>query len=281
MVNKILVDEMSEVPEDNKIKSNREVLDLKKTLDKFASTLLDPATKKKPGRASKYQKQTAFEVEDDTDGSLVDVLNGILQQISLMRIEMISSNKRFDCALTKISNLEKENGSLKSQMATNDGKISELESRCDRLENQSRLNEVIVTGAAVSSEGENLKDSMVDLLSNTLKIPRSKLQKYDFKKIGRGSNTVAVKVPDKSDKIAMFSAARLLKPQHLFVNESLIKSRRDLFYELRKMKRESIAAGQRTFHSVFSLKGEIFIRKTEHSTNIIQVRSISDLDGMF
>ncbi len=109
---------------------------------------------------------------------------------------------------------------------------------------------------------------MSKLVSSKLKISENKTARYSYRKLGKGSNTVLVTVPDLQDRSAIFRAARSIKPDVFFVSESLIRSKQQLFYELHKMKRDS-----RCFYSVFCVKGQLYIKRNIDGNKIL-IRSI-------
>ncbi len=105
---------------------------------------------------------------------------------------------------------------------------------------------------------------MSRLVSSKLKISENKTARYSYRKLGKGSQTVLVTVDDLQDRSAIFRAARTIKPDSFFVSESLIHSKQQLFYELRKMKRDS-----RCFHSVFCFKGQLYIKRNIDGNKIL------------
>ncbi len=79
--------------------------------------------------------------------------------------------------------LQNENIALKKLVAERYRKVEELETRIDTIEQRSRANEVIDSGSVVSSGGDSLKTDMVKLLSTSLRIPPTALQKYEYEKL--------------------------------------------------------------------------------------------------
>ena len=83
-------------------------------------------------------------------------------------------------------------------------------------------------------------------------------------------NKVRVKLPNQEDRSALFTAVKSNRPRDLFVNDYLIPSRDKLLYEIRTKKQEL------GIHSVFSFRGQIYIKKSGDSEKIL-VRSINEI----
>ncbi len=133
-----------------------------------------------------------------------------------MRSDMCSLDRKVTDALHKISRLEQkiekiENENLKL-------KKEGVEKDIDNIEQDCKRNEIIISGPAISSEGENLSANMSRLVSSKLKIPENKTARYSYRKLGKGSQTVVVTVDDLQDRSAIFRAARSIKPDRFFVS---------------------------------------------------------------
>ena len=59
-------------------------------------------------------------------------------------------------------------------------------------------------------------------------------------------------------KLALFKAARTIRPHNLSINEFLTPKNAKLMYDLRKMKFE-----KKNLHSIFSLSGRVYVTYVE------------------
>ncbi len=172
-------------------------------------------------------KQDIFKHNSEVDHSaaLQQTLEFILKEISSMRSDMGSLDKKVTDGLQiflrleqKISKIENENLKLKKKVEEKDTLIANQELRLDNIEQDFKRNEIVFSGPTISSEGENLRANMSRLVSSKLIISENKTARYSYRKLGKGSNTVLVTVDDLQDRSAIFRAARSIKPDVFFVS---------------------------------------------------------------
>ena len=78
---------------------------------------------------------------------------------------------------------------------------------------------------------------------------------------------------DPSDRRELFATVKRLKPQNLFINESLTKEKENLFYQARQYKRVNNLRVP-----LYSFRGNIFFRKS--STEPIEIKTPDDFTLM-
>ena len=140
--------------------------------------------------------------------------------------------------------LETENGQLKQQVERNDirikqledereqrttadqKKLAEIEKRQEAVEQYARLNKIILKGSAFSYDPENVKTATINILAETLRLPKEQLKKSDYRIFGKDQTSIMMTVSDPHEKSAVFAAVRKIKPdnfsrppkQHFFMN---------------------------------------------------------------
>jgi hypothetical protein len=165
----------------------------------------------------------------------------------------------------KIANLE---AAQANKLKQNEDRIASIELQQERTTQFSRKNQLIIKGAALTYEVENIHVETIEKLSSILHIPKERLKKAEFRKSGK---CVLMTTQDPDDKYALFEAVRAIKLVNLSINEFLTPYKAKLLYELRKIKYET-----KKFYSVFSMNGKIFVTYQERGPKSL-INSLDDI----
>ena len=125
--------------------------------------------------------------------------------------------------------------------------IAALQDRNDDLENYGRRNTIIISGSALPQvlRDENCIDLATDVVKNRLSIRDFERTDIDVAhRLGKprpGSSdrrNIIVKLVRRENKRKIFLACRVNKPQNLYINESVSKTRSTILYVLRKASKD-------------------------------------------
>jgi hypothetical protein len=144
-----------------------------------------------------------------------------------------------------------------------------MEDTIDTFEIESREPFLVVSGRAVSLEGD-ITIGASAMVSDRLHICKNKTDTFEYRRLGKDSNKMLVKVPNFEDKMSLLKAARTIRPPNFYVNEFLSRRQDKLLFEMRKLKSE------RGFYSVFSFKGKIHYTLTKGGKMIL-VKDINNI----
>ncbi len=225
-----------------------------KTKGNLASTLPGPALE---------SFSAALEVRPAVESLLQTTLDGLTRELSMMRGAIGGLTEKISDALSKISELERENAALKAAVVAKDNKILELEEKFDDADQGSRMNQVILLGSVVDEKCENLQARMKKLVSEKLRFAPDKAAEINYHRLGNGPHTVLATVRTAEDRKALFVAAVTIKPENFYVGESLTPKRQHLLFELRKLKRAKF------IFTAFSYYGRIYIKTSDRGSKIL------------
>ena len=128
-----------------------------------------------------------------------------------------------------------------------ENEICLLKEKQDDLENYGRRNTLVISGLSLNpvSAGENCVDIAVDLFKQHLDLQDFSRNDVDIahrlgkpKTDGPDRRNIIVKLTRRENKHRILQACRRKKPQSLYVNESVSKSRSTIMYVLRKVKKD-------------------------------------------
>ncbi len=212
-------------------------------------------------------------LKKSSDGlpELVTVLQALVAKVDMMAKELFDLAPKLINLTNRVEKVDKENIELKKSLTEKNVKIEDLEQRMEAVEIQARSEFVVLSGQNISSDGPNLRLRVSEQISQELHVSREKSKGFSYQRLGKSKNKVLVRIQEPEDRIELFRAARTICPRNLFVNDFLTPARDKLFFDLRKQKH------QRGLHSVFSFRGQIYIKKTPDG-DMILVKSLNDLD---
>ena len=178
---------------------------------------------------------------------------------------------------TRINDLERENVDFKEKLKEKEKQIKELHYKFESYEQREKQLELIISSPGVTSSSEaTFKGNVIKLMKDKLKLSEDFLSRFSYRRIGQdGKWRALLKAQNYQDRIEIFQTTRLMKPTQFFVNESLIKSREDLHYRVRKYKKDN-----NLHYSNYSFKGEIFI-KMNKTGQPIRIQDMSDIVKLF
>ena len=266
------------------------------------------ATKSSKPRGRPARKGNAPELNNQQcryilPNELQELISGLITEMREMKASLISVRREFSTLIISVESLKKENESLKQelkqsdlrikqleekavnepnvdlkhQLMQSDLRVKELEERADRREKMERAHDIVISSDKISKlpDAYFIRDA-IRITSSTLKIPPQYLSQFRCKQIGHenGKKRALFTIPDVNFGKAMFNNARRIKPKGFFINESLIPSRENLFYEARKMKKDSNSKC-----SIYTSLGEVYGRKhgeadPVHITSAVDILAI-------
>ena len=140
----------------------------------------------------------------------------------------------------KITLLESEVSSLKKS-------VLKLEEKIDEFECSERRDTLIISGKKLPTfqPGENIVETLPDFLKNSMNTIISPSDISSAHRIGPkpknqqpDKRSIAVKFCKREVKKDLLVSARRVKPVDLYINESLTPQRQEIFYGMRRAKRE-------------------------------------------
>lgn len=164
------------------------------------------------------------------------IVAAISEQLDLMRGEIIDKLEEKDA---QISTLQEEVAVLKTS-------YSRLEERIDDADAYERRDTILISGSAIPSVtvGENCNALACDAIKNKLKLNVSSTDISTCHRTGKmptnqqpDKRSIVVKLCRRELKRDILDACRALKPDNLYVNESLTQTRNTIMYALRRAKR--------------------------------------------
>lgn len=224
-------------------------------------------------------KGTSGDVDEGGDvlNAILEEMKGIRGDIAEVKVDVAEINGKFDAFEERIMALERENCILKNELKKKDVQLCDMSDRIDGVEQRERHLEIVVSSPDLSSLSEdNFKDSFVALAAGKLQLSRDFLSRFSVRRVGReGRRRALLLAPSHGDRSELFAAARTVRPANFYVSDSLIKSREDLFYEIRKYKRDN-----NLHFSAYSYRGEIYCKRNQNS-NPVKVKSVDEVKSMF
>ena len=201
------------------------------------------------------------------------VFNELLNEIRAMRSDIADLKTNVRDLNTKLTAIEEVNAKLLDSNRNKDKKIAELESRVDTLEQHAKKGQVIVSSPAISSLGEeNFQDVIRGMLASKLRLSQNVLDRFSIRRIGaEGKRRALVTTKTDEDRLSIFAAARTIKPTDFYINESLTRTRDQLYYDVRMHKKNTNGN-----YSVYTFHGNIFIRKDSNSKPVL-IKTMDDL----
>ena len=173
--------------------------------------------------------------------AVVELFKGMQSQFTSllddMKKEFLDFAKTYD---EKVAGLNTEISSLKK-------KVSALEEKIDENEAYERRDCLILSGKTIppASTSENTLEVARKVLSDHLQYILSQTDVSTAHRLGKkpvsqreDNRSIILKFCRRDVKMDLLSAARRVKPQELFLNESLTPQRQNIAYALRKAKRE-------------------------------------------
>ena len=207
-----------------------------------------------------------------SDSGMHSTLQMLVLELCHMRSAISDFTDKITDALDKISTLEIESASLRSDNISKDKQIKDLELKLDEAEQAVRTSTLILSGSSVNVATDDLHGNASKLLADTLKIDIAKASQFSYKKMKESANLM-ITVAKYDDRAAIFTAARTIKPTNFYVSEALTQRHQRLLYELRNAKRN------KKIHSCFSSNGNIYFKKTSDGQRI-KVESVSDIKNL-
>ncbi len=204
------------------------------------------------------------------EDSLVSILQVLVAKVDEISKELFKLAPKLIQQTSRVKSVERENISLKNMLVKKNAKIEDLDQRLEVVDIQATSEFVILSGQSISSDGSDLCSYVSDQISQVLHVGIEKIKCFSFQRLGKNKNKVLVRIPDTEDRIELFRAARTIRSTNLFVNDFLTPVRQT-FFKLRKQKH------QRGLHSVFSFRGQIYIKKMRDG-DMILIKSLNDLD---
>ena len=150
---------------------------------------------------------------------------------------------------------------LEKSVSDRDEAMECLERRVDKLERESNDPYAIITSADFCNQNLHEKISHVSSLTN---ISMREFSEYgsEWKKFGDSDNKIIARLPDVDIKNKVFRGIRGDRNNNCYISEYLTPKNDEIFYHARKFK----GRHQKSIHSVFTFKGQVFIKVTEDST---------------
>ena len=159
---------------------------------------------------------------------------------------------------------------LKKHISARDDYILNLEERVDKLERDANDDTAIVSSPYFKSK--TLIES-VNIVSQATAIPMNDLKVDSYwRKFGENGDQLIVKFYQNGLKNDLFKAVRGNRTNELFISEFLSAKNNDIHYAARQHKKT-----HKNIHSVFTYKGQVYVRATKTSTPVF-IKRVYDLE---
>lgn len=200
--------------------------------------------------------------------------------------ELKSALKQIDIGKRERVTIRTENEELSLKNAELQNKIVTLQQQARTLEIKSSNNvkeqvpiykKIVLSGSAIKSAIAKsdiqceVKSNINQVINNLLNVPLNDTEKIEYFSVGSKGDKIGAIIPEYNLKAAFFSQVRLLKPGGIFVNEYLTPQKSYLRNKLIKLRYEK----ECEFSSIFTFKGDVYIKKTVNSERIL-INQISD-----
>ena len=221
-----------------------------------------------PNRRPEGAKKRRVELSDHDDED--EIRHDFIDEINKLGAKLKSLEEDVKTLKGRLDVMNGENRKLASIVGCSKDKFEEQKSLVDDIDKKSRLLQFVITSPIFSSiEKNNFRREVKDTISTALRLSTSFLDRFVYRRIGNDGRKIFVTALDEYDKSALFVAARTLRPQDFYVNEHLTKTNAELFFHLRKMKKDGV------FASVYSYRGDLYVKKDRDSRSIC-VKNLND-----
>ena len=208
--------------------------------------------------------------------------------------------EKIETVLTELKNLQREHKQLQDYSKKQSEMIKQLEARVEDLDQQTRLNEVIITGIKIkprsyakaltngrAGEHESGQDEedIKTVEKQVADFMESKDIEMDFNNVeychlmpwkgASGGKVVKLRFTNRKHKIALLKQGPKLKGTMVFFNENLTKKNAEMAKKARELKK----AGK--IKSTWTANCKILIRtngETPEEMKTVLVKSMEDLD---
>ena len=169
-------------------------------------------------------------------------LSGLSPQSKLLATTIITA-----VAASMKKQFEEERENYQARITTLEEQVQSLRDMHDDLENYGRRNTIVISGSSLPNvaTNENCIDIATQLIIEKLELPTFTRNDIDIAhRLGKpraGSadkRNLIVKLCRRDNKQKIFQACRLKKPQNIFFNESVSRTRNTILYVLRKARKD-------------------------------------------
>ena len=244
----------------------------------------DPVKNGKPIHNKALPSGAIMPVENDNDDNvgndvLVDILNelkGLRCEVSTMNARLTRLEDYFKSVDTRVEKLEQDNKALRKDLLTKDGEISKLKYQFDSIEQDKIHLDLIASGPEIASLCEaTFKDDALGVIKTKLQLSDDFLARFSVKRVGaEGKLRARLAAQNKDDFTEMFKTVKTAKPEDFYLSESLTKYRQDIFYKIRKFRKDNNLQ-----FSAYSYRGDLYV-KLDPNGNSHKVFSLSDVQKL-
>ena len=187
----------------------------------------------------------------------------LMEEIISLGDKIKSLEAELNSIKTMMNNLKSGGESIKSLINKEKTDTEEHRRRIEDIDKRSRMLQMIVAYPEFASiKKENFRDEVIDIMCDKLRLSSKFINRFAFHRIGKDGNKILFYALDEFDKTEIFRAARTMKPRDFYVNENLTSRNRQIFFELRQMKKS------KKILSVYSYRGDIYCKKDSNSRSV-------------
>lgn len=146
-----------------------------------------------------------------------------------------------------------------------------------QIDNLRRADYAVVSHPSIANaDVTGFSSKVQNLLSTTLDFSLKTLSDYfSIRPIGReGKRRALIRTFHPADRKELFTRVKRRKPAGLFINDNFSKQQEELFYQVRKFKREN-----RLAFPVFSKMGRVYFKKPNHQRPV-EIKTVEDIAQM-
>lgn len=271
-------------------KQTQELIKVLKEVPAMASKNYGKKGPRKPNVATKKKRKlgspNSTELTSDNElsesqnnllAALLEEVKGLRQVTSAIDTRLSNIENNLGLITARLNTLEEENKQMKDELKEKDKLLANVTYKFDSIEQKERRFQLIISSPVLSSfEEDKFKDKTINHIMDKLSLSNDFLRRFSYRRIGRdGYRRALVEAKNQEDRLELLKTARLIKPDNFYIAESLIKSREDLLYELRRQKKD-----KGLNFLAYSFKGEIFA-KTAPSSNPYKIMNSADITRFF
>ena len=253
-------------------------------LPKLNDSFLRPFGKDKKKTNGKENKISKNESGVNEVRSLIqDMTSDLGNDLNKLNQKFSKISTVLNALVDRVEKLE-ERDAEHCRMHTENGKrISKLQKSCnvlernyEELDRKSRLNKVVLTCDQIKVDSSSLHKDTIKFLTDKMNLDSQLKTHIHVSKFGKGKHTVMLELPSTIVKKHLFRAKKEIMdsdnaPKMLFLNEFLTKRKAELLKKAREMKKDKL------LHSAYVFEGNVFVRESGDSDNVI-IHTIQDLE---
>lgn len=213
----------------------------------------------------------------------IDNMKLLMKMIHELTLEVRNTNAKIDALSERLNGLDLRIGDLESKQVISSRQFSrlsqrldEVEIRMDDCEQRDRKLNMVLYGESFDSSLDSASEDIVGFLKEKIGLSPEEVTGVSLSKLGKGHKTFLLRVRSFELKSKLFREFKRVKPRGVYLNESLIPSRANIFRVLRERKKLGL------INSTYSFGGMVYCRVESNSEPFVvnHINQIPPADDM-